>query len=65
MAKNRKMSMAVTAASDDWQTEEDLRTLCRAEEIEKDPKRMAKVTALAQKKMVEMAGVVAEGKGGD
>lgn len=65
MAKNRKMTAAITAASHDWETEDDLRTLCRAEEIEKDPKRMAKVQALAQKKMVEMAGVVAEGKGGE
>ena len=48
---------------DDWRVEEDLRTLCRAEEIEKDPKRMAAVTALAKKKMLKMASIASEGSG--
>lgn len=34
-----------------WQIEEDLRTLQRAQEIQKDPKRMAKCKALADEQM--------------
>jgi hypothetical protein len=33
-----------------------------SEEIEKDPKRLAKVQALAKKKMLDMAKLAAEGK---
>lgn len=44
-------------AKDDWQTEEDLRTLSRAKEIEKDPKRLAKCKELAKVKMLDMASV--------
>lgn len=62
MAKNRKMTAAVSAAEDDWQVESDLRTLCEAEKIEKDSKRMAKVTALAKKKMMDMASIASEGE---
>lgn len=40
-----------------WQTEDDLRTLARAEEIKKDPKRMAAVKDLAKEKMAEMAKI--------
>jgi len=47
-------------SNDDWQVEEDLRTLCRAREIQKDHKRMAKCTAMAKKKMMDLA-VVADG----
>lgn len=61
MAKNRKMATAIAAATDDWQVEDDLRTLARAEEIQKDPKRMARVTELAKKKMLEMASIASEG----
>lgn len=61
MAKNRKMAASIAAAEDSWQVEDDLRTLARAEEIQKDPKRMAKVTALAKKKMLEMASIASEG----
>jgi hypothetical protein len=47
---------------DDWQAESDLRTLMECEKIEKDPKRMSKVRALAKKKMMEVAAIAAEGK---
>jgi hypothetical protein len=48
------------AAADDWQTEDDLRTLVRAREIEKDPKRMKAAQELAKKKMVEVAAVASD-----
>jgi len=42
---------------DDWKVESDLRSLLEAEQIRRDPKRMAKAQALAKKKMVEVAAV--------
>lgn len=62
MAKSSGNSIAITKSEDDWQTEDDLRTLTRAEEIENDPKRLAKARALAKKKLLEFAAVAAEGK---
>lgn len=44
---------------DDWQVQEDLRTLARAREIKADPKRMAAVKKLAEKQMVAAAAAVA------
>lgn len=46
----------------DWETEDDLRTMMRAEEIEKDPKRLARLRALAKTKMLEMAALASESK---
>ena len=43
---------------DDWQVESDLRTLMEAEKIQADPKRIAKVRALAKKRLLDMAAVV-------
>ncbi|WP_431484198.1 hypothetical protein [Pseudomonas solani] len=40
--------------SDKWRIEEDLRTLVRAEEIRKDPKRMAAVRRMAGEKLTEL-----------
>lgn len=57
MASGKKVLNAV-AAVDDWQTEDDLRTLMRAEEIEKDPKRYKAAKELAKKKLLEMASLV-------
>lgn len=56
MASGKKVLNAV-AAVDDWQTEDDLRTLMRAEEIEKDPKRYKAAKELAKKKLLEMASI--------
>lgn len=39
---------------DKWQAEEDLRTITRAREIEKDSKRMAHVRRAAKEKLGEM-----------
>jgi hypothetical protein len=44
MAKNSKY---------DWETEADLEAICRAKCVEKDPKRMAKVKALAKQRVEE------------
>lgn len=54
-----------SSSSDDWRVESDLSTLLEAEKIEKDPKRMSKVRALAKQKMLDVAKVAAEGESGD
>lgn len=52
--------LRAAAAEIDWQTEDDLRTLVRAREIEKDPKRMKAAQELAKKKMMEVAAVASD-----
>lgn len=52
-------SIAVNS-SDDWRIESDLNTLLEAEKIEKDPRRMSKVRALAKQKMLDVAAIAAE-----
>jgi hypothetical protein len=42
-----------------WQAEDDMRTLARAEEIRRDPKRLAAAKAEAKKKLEEIATVAA------
>lgn len=37
----------------DWEAEADFEAVCRARAVEKDPKRMAKVKALAKSKLEE------------
>ena len=56
MAKKSPMMVE----NDKWQVEDDLRTLCRAEEIKKDPKRYAKAKAMAKEKMMEHASIANE-----
>lgn len=56
------MAKGCCVPSDDWRVESDLNTLIEAERIEKDPKRLAKVQALAKQKMLETATIAAEGK---
>jgi len=36
-----------------WRTEEDMRTLLRADEIRKDPKRMERVRKMAKERLAE------------
>jgi len=55
-----KKSVVTIKPDEEWQVEADLRCLLEAEKIEADPKRMAKVRALAQKKMMEVAKVASE-----
>jgi hypothetical protein len=59
MAKGN--AIAATKMEDDWKTESDLRTMIEYEAICKDPKRMAKVQALAKSRMMEMASIATEG----
>ena len=49
----------VAVSSDDkkWQTEDDLRTLQRAAEINKDAKRLAACKALAKDKLGELQAI--------
>ena len=56
------MAKSITSVSgpDDWRVESDLNTLIEAEKIKKDPKRLAKVQALAKSKVVEVAAIAAE-----
>lgn len=56
----RKKNALSTPA--DWQVESDLRTMIEAEKIEKDPKRMAKIKALAKERMMEIASIASETK---
>lgn len=62
MAKKSSNAIAMTKAEDDWQVESDLRTMIECEKIEADPKRLAKVQALAKKRMMEVAAIASEGK---
>lgn len=55
MAKGKTGNAVVK--QDSWQTEDDLRTLMRCEEIEKDPKRYKAAKDLAKKKLLEMASI--------
>lgn len=56
------MAKAINVTSDDWRVESDLNTMIEAEKIEKDPKRLAKVRALAKQRMMDAAAIASEGK---
>lgn len=47
-----------------WQAEDDLRTITRAKEIQKDHKRMANVRRAAKEKLAEMANLKTIAAGG-
>lgn len=53
--------IAAIKPDEQWRVESDLDTLMRAEEIEKDPKRLAKAQALAKKRLLELSKVASEG----
>ena len=55
----KKTNSATASADHDWQAEDDMRTLARAEEIKRDPKRLAAAKAAAKKKLEEVAAIVA------
>ena len=40
-----------------WRAEDDMRTLARAEEIKRDPKRLAAAKKMAKEKLAEMQSV--------
>lgn len=54
---SKKTTLAI---DNEWQVQEDLRTLARAREIKADSKRMAAVKKLAEQQMVAAAATVAE-----
>lgn len=49
--KTKTNPVPVSKEEDRWQTEDDLRTLTRAEEIKADKKRLAKVSSLAKEQV--------------
>lgn len=49
----------------EWKAESDLRTLCDAREIRKDPKRMKAVKEMAKKKLEGMASVMSATENAD
>lgn len=57
---SKRNAISATKSEDDWQVEDDLRTMMQSECIEKDPKRLAKVQALARKKLIDLAGIASE-----
>ena len=56
MAK-KKSSGCCISPDEEWKVERDLNTLTESDAIRKDAKRMAKVKALANKKLQEVAAV--------
>ncbi len=55
---------ATSGSYDKYQAEDDLRTITRAKEIEKDKKRMAHVRRAAKEKLAEMANLKTIAAGG-
>lgn len=55
-----KLGGVAIKPDEEWQVEDDMRTLMRAKEIQADPKRMAKVKAMARKKLEQVASVMGE-----
>lgn len=58
--KKQRGAIAGIKEDEEWRVEDDMRTLMRAKEIEADPKRIAKVKIMAEKKLKEVAGVLSE-----
>lgn len=62
MPKSNSIAMSSAAREEKWRTEADLDTLMRAEEIESDPKRLAKAKKLAKERLADLKDVVGEDK---
>ncbi len=60
MSKSKGKGVPMPVGMDDWQAQDDLRTLARAREIKADPKRVAAVKKLAEQQMVAAAAVVSD-----
>ena len=54
-----KVSVKVSE-DEKWRVENDLRVLVEAREIQNDPKRFAKVQALAKEKLLEVSAIASE-----
>lgn len=65
MAKKISGNLAMIKPEEEWRAEDDMRTLMNAREIKNDPKRMAKVKAMAQKKLTDMACLAGADDGAD
>ena len=48
---------AISADEAKWRAEDDLRTLARAEEVRRDPKRLAAAKKMAREKLAELQTV--------
>lgn len=53
-------SISMRKQEDKWQVESDMRTLVEAEEIKRDPKRLAAAQKCAKEKMLEVAAVAGQ-----
>ncbi len=61
MAKAMKLTASAMLKDDEkWRVESDMRTLMEAESIKNDPKRYAKVQAMAKQKMMEVAKIASD-----
>lgn len=60
MASKKSKGSVCCVSDDDWRADSDLRTLIEAEQIKKDPKRLAKAQAKAKERMLEVAAVASE-----
>lgn len=54
--------LSMSAEEKKWQIEDDLRTLTRAEEIKRDPKRLAAAKKMAKERLEEVQSVIGDGK---
>jgi hypothetical protein len=61
---NQAIESTKSDSYDKWQAQDDLSTITRAKEIEKDKKRMAHVRRAAKEKLAEMANLKTIAAGG-
>lgn len=62
----KKSAVAVNIKEEDrWRVESDMRTMIDAEAIKADPKRLAKVRAMAKSKLMEVAQIASATKDDD
>lgn len=59
MAAKKASAPAAVGVYDDakWRAEDDMRTLARAEEVRRDPKRLAAAKKMAREKLAELQAV--------
>lgn len=59
MATKKASAPAAVGVYDDakWRAEDDMRTLARAEEVKRDPKRLAAAKKMAREKLAELQAV--------
>ena len=55
-------AISMRKEEENWRVESDMRTLIEAEQIEKDPKRLAAAKKLAKERLLELASVASESK---